>query len=101
MLQAPSPELIAGEYGCGFPGTPRLAAEHRATSRQSIRDGESLPLPSFRGEGTVATGWTGVLMGDDLLDVGGDQEKQSRLVARALCRFLDVPLGRPALSTAR
>jgi len=39
---------------------------------------EDVELAAFRGEGSVSTGTTGVLLGDDIVDFSGDQEDTSR-----------------------
>ncbi len=58
-----------------------------------LRDGGSLPLFSFVGEGAVMSGAIGVLMGDDWLDLEGDQEEQSRQFVRHLMRLTGLGIG--------
>jgi len=49
---------------------------------------EKVKLFSFMGEGSVSTGWSGVLFGgDDVVDYQGDQEASSRDYAEALKAF--------------
>ncbi len=49
---------------------------------------EKVKLFSFSGEGSAATGWSGVLFGgDDIVDYAGDQEAASRRYVRLLKQF--------------
>lgn len=62
---------------------------------------EKVKLWTFFGEGSVHTGMTGVLLGDDdWLDGRGDQEEASRRYLSALKRFtgLDLQGGQPGRS---
>jgi hypothetical protein len=60
------------------------------------RDDERLRVCAFRGEGAVMTGWGGVLLGDDeIFDVSGTQEGESRQFANYLAKVLDVSVGAP------
>jgi hypothetical protein len=56
---------------------------------------ETLDLFSFRGEGSVQTGWTGVLLGDSLVDFEGDQADASRSFVRILQEFTGASLTGP------
>jgi hypothetical protein len=59
---------------------------------------DKIPLTSFSGEGSVATGWGGVLvLGDDWVDARGDQEEASASFVDTLRAMLDVPLGKPVV----
>lgn len=62
-----------------------------------LRGGEVLPLFAFVGEGAVMTGGLGVLLGDELLDLQGTQEEDSREVLRHLMRLTGLGLGPRAL----
>jgi hypothetical protein len=61
----------------------------------ALHDRSEIPLFSFQGEGSHATGATGVLLGDSLVDVRGDQQEQSlsfidslqQLTGKGLSRF--------------
>ena len=51
---------------------------------------------SFRGEGSVATGWGGILLGgDDIVDYKGTQESESRQFAEYISKIFGVSLGKP------
>jgi hypothetical protein len=51
---------------------------------------------AFRGEGAANTGWSGVLLGgDDVWDLSGTQESESRTFARNLAKLLGVSVGKP------
>ena len=57
--------------------------------------GERIPVATFRGEGAVCTGWTGVLFSDDTaLDLHGTQGDDSLTLVEGLRRILGVPLGK-------
>ena len=58
---------------------------------------EGVPLFSFIGEGSVETGWAGVLLGGDgVFDLAGDQDQTFRNSLGLLKHFLGVPIGKPA-----
>ena len=51
---------------------------------------------SFYGEGSVSTGWTGVLLGgDDVVDYAGTQGNESRQFVEYLSELIGVSLGKP------
>ncbi|MCD6521149.1 zinc ribbon domain-containing protein [Candidatus Calescamantes bacterium] len=57
---------------------------------------EKIPLISFCGEGYVATGWSGVLLGgDEIVDLAGNQDEVFRNYLYLLQNFLKVPIGKP------
>lgn len=64
------------------------------------KDGRSHPVCTYRGEGAVRTGWTGVLLGDKLFDCAGTQEQESRQLAERLAEMLGVSIGKPLQSLA-
>ena len=53
---------------------------------------EPIVLFRFAGEGAEWTGWSGGLLGDELLDVQGTQEIESREFVDRLRRLLNVPM---------
>lgn len=84
-------------------GTDWTAGLDRADQLESFRIGiglhtrEELPLASFRGEGSVTTGGVGVALGDDVLDLQGNQEGRSLDLLEVLQKCTGAPLGRPLL----
>lgn len=57
---------------------------------------------AFRGEGSVSTGWTGVLLGDDsLLDFEGSQQSESRKLAEYIAELLETRIGKPIETSIR
>ena len=51
---------------------------------------------AFRGEGSVCTGWTGILLGDDsVMDFSGTQDGESRQLANYIASLIGVPVGKP------
>jgi hypothetical protein len=56
-------------------------------------DGRRIDLVSFYGEGTVHTGWWGVLLGDQIIDFKGRQEKRSREFTVRVATLIGVPVG--------
>ena len=60
-----------------------------------LKGRETVHLFSFLGEGSVATGWGGTLMGDSLVDVRGDQVESSRRFVDQLAAVLGVGLSAP------
>lgn len=56
-------------------------------------DGRRIDLVSFYGEGTVQTGWWGVLFGDQIIDFKGRQEKRSREFTEKVATLIGVPVG--------
>jgi hypothetical protein len=61
-----------------------------------LKNGESLQLFSFLGEGAVFTGVSGALLGDSWVDLEGAQEDESRAFVTELQRLTSLRLG-PAL----
>ena len=53
-----------------------------------LKSRELVRLWTFYGEGAVATGWKGVLLGDAITDVSGDQGDASLGYAMVLCAML-------------
>jgi hypothetical protein len=56
-------------------------------------DGRRIDLFSFYGEGTVHTGWWGVLLGDQIIDFKGRQEKRAREFTERVATLIGVPVG--------
>lgn len=56
-------------------------------------DGKRIDLVSFYGEGTVHTGWWGVLLGDQIIDFKGRQEKRAREFTERVAELVGVPIG--------
>jgi len=56
-------------------------------------EGEKVAICSFFGEGSGHTGWTGVLLGDSLVDYSGTQEDESREFARYLADLMGLRIG--------
>jgi hypothetical protein len=58
----------------------------------ALKSGEHLPLFTFMGEGAVATGALGTLLGDDWLDMEGQQEHETRGFVERLMRLTKLGL---------
>lgn len=56
-------------------------------------DGTKIDLIGFLGEGSVLTGWGGVLLGDEMVDFRGKQEEKARKFASAVAMLIGVPCG--------
>lgn len=56
-------------------------------------DGRKIDLVSFYGEGSVQTGWWGVVLGDQIIDFKGRQEKRSREFTERVATLIGVPVG--------
>jgi hypothetical protein len=56
-------------------------------------DGRKIDLLSFYGEGSVLSGWWGILLGDQIIDYKGRQEKRSREFAERIATMVGVPCG--------
>lgn len=56
-------------------------------------DGKRIDLVSFYGEGTVHTGWWGVLLGDQIIDFKGRQEKRAREFTERVATLIGVSVG--------
>ena len=64
-----------------------------------LKDGTRYPLCAFQGEGAVSTGWIGVIFGDDdLFDLSGTQESDSRRFVSALAKLLQIPMISPYIT---
>ena len=62
---------------------------------------ETVRLFAFSGEGAVATGWGGVLMGgDSTVDFSGNQGAACRQFVLLLREFCAVPIGKPVMHLA-
>ncbi|MGK0184425.1 MAG: hypothetical protein ACI9R3_000191 [Verrucomicrobiales bacterium] len=58
-----------------------------------LKSRKKVVLWTFYGEGSVVTGWSGVLLGgDSLVDLSGDQADASLGYAKVLCAMLDKSL---------
>ena len=53
---------------------------------------DPVTLFRFAGEGSEGTGWSGTILGDDLVDLEGTQEVESREFVNTLRRLLKVPV---------
>lgn len=63
----------------------------------ALRDpDEELALLRFRGLGSIGTGVSGVLMGDEIVDVEGAQGHSSALFVEGLQKLIGVGIGEPA-----
>ena len=63
---------------------------------------ERIPLMSFSGEGSVETGWRGVIFGgDSIIDLAGDQRKAFHRFISLLRDFLGVSIGEPLTISSR
>ncbi len=56
-------------------------------------DGRKVDLLSFYGEGSIITGWWGVILGDQIIDFKGRQEKRAREFAERIAKMIGVPFG--------
>lgn len=55
--------------------------------------GKRIELLSFYGKGSVQTGWWGVLLGDQIIDLKGRQEKRAIEFATRVAQMVGVPFG--------
>jgi len=67
----------------------------------ALAGGETVPLFSFLGEGSVVTGWRGELLGDSPIDLRGDQVEHSRRFVDLLAAALGVGLRAPVRRVRR
>ena len=58
-----------------------------------LKDRKQFPVGKFVGEGAISYGISGWLLGDDLIDVSGHQEQDSRTFVQFLCELLGVRIG--------
>lgn len=82
-----------GDAWTGFQQTDQLES-----FRISVvaKDGREFPVAAFHGEGSVMTGWAGMIWADDaLVDVSGTQEGDSQRLVNRLAKFIGVPLSKP------
>lgn len=80
--------------GWSLDGYGRTDQVERFSVELVMKNGDELHLFDFIGEGSVGTGWMGVLMGgDDLVDWAGRQESESLAFVELLSTYLEVPLG--------
>ena len=73
------------------------------TIRLVLRDPkETVTLLRFSGEGSLRTGWCGVLLGgDSIVELSGTQEEDSRAYVSILARVIGAPLGRRPIEPVR
>jgi hypothetical protein len=95
-----------GAFGTSWGWTAGGYGRHDQVETFSVslvtRDERPHYVCSFRGEGAVGTGWTGVLLGDDdWLDLSGTQEAESRKFVDYLARLIGVSVGKPASDLGR
>lgn len=58
-----------------------------------LKDKTSLAIGKFLGEGSVSYGLAGWILGDDIVDVAGHQEQDSRTFVQYICELLGVSIG--------
>ncbi len=56
-------------------------------------EGRKIELISFLGEGSISTGWFGVLLGDSIVDFRGKQQDKAREFASRVATMIGVPCG--------
>lgn len=56
-------------------------------------DGKKIDLLSFYGAGAVHTGWWGVILGDQIVDFKGRQERRAREFITKAAAMIGVPCG--------
>lgn len=87
---------IGTSWGWSFSGFGRQDEVEVFTLAVVDQDGREYPLCSYRGEGSVHTGWSGVLLGDDsTMDFTGTQEGESRQLLRMVKEITQLPIGKP------
>lgn len=61
-----------------------------------MNDKSEFTVARFRGQGSIHTGWSGVMLGgDSMIDTAGTQEETSRAFVDDLCSRMQLPLGAP------
>lgn len=66
------------------------------------QDGQKHHVCSFRGEGSVCTGWSGVLLGDDsVVDFSGTQQSESLKLVDYLAALLETRIGQPTQTSTQ
>ena len=87
-------ELVSGGWMTNYEPTDEV---ERYRISLVLKDPRArIPLFSFMGEGSVETGWRGVLFGDDdRVDLAGDQAQAFRGYLDLLSEFLGVTIGPP------
>lgn len=89
---------IGTSWGWSFSGYGRQDEVEVFTLSVVDQDGKQFPLCSYHGEGSVDTGWSGVLLGDDSsLDLSGTQEGESRQLVDMIKAITQLPIGKPFL----
>ncbi len=59
-----------------------------------LKNDQKKKVCMFLGEGSVSNGLSGWLLGDDLIDVRGNQEQESCTFVQFLCKLLSVQIGK-------
>ena len=95
-----------GSFDTSWGWTLSGYARHDQVERFSIsivtKDDTKHFVCSFRGEGSVCTGWSGILLGGDaLVDFSGTQEGESRKLAKYLAKLMGVTVGKPLKKIAK
>lgn len=86
-------------WGWSFSGFGRQDEVEVFTLSVVDSDNGKHVLCAFRGEGSVHTGWSGVLMGDDsAADFHGTQEGESRQLVNYLKGITELPIGKQLLN---
>lgn len=89
-------DSMGTEWGWTATGIGRHDQVETYTISIVTKDEKKYSLCAFRGEGSTCTGWTGVLLGDDeIFDLAGTQDSESRKLAQYLASLLDVSIGKP------
>lgn len=91
-------DAVPTSFGLSLEGFGRKDEVDIFTIAVVDRDGREFKLCSYRGEGSVHTGWTGVLLSDDsMMDFTGTQEGESRQLVNMIKAILQIPIGKPVL----
>ena len=94
-------ESYGTDYGITATGVGRHDEVERFSVSVVTNDRSHHFICSFRGDGAVATGWTGMLLGnDEMFDIRGSQESESRKFAMYLAKLLGVTIGKPVTAMA-
>jgi hypothetical protein len=93
---------VGTDWGLSLGWLGRTDQAESFTISLVTRDEVVHPVGAFRGEGSVASGWAGVLLGgDSIVDVSGTQQDESRAFAETLARRLGIPIGKLLKDVAR
>jgi len=88
-----------GAFGTEWGWTPDGFGRQDQVESFSIalvtREGDAHKVCSFRGEGSVETGFVGWLGGDSWFDAAGTQAEDSRKMVEMLANVLGLPIGEP------